>query len=131
MLKLYHSKPREVILDVLRSTTSHPTAEWIYNKAKKKLPRLSLGTVYRNLRLMVVRGEALELDLGASFSRYDGTTHKHSHFTCLGCGSVMDLDFSVPAGFYDSAASGTGFEITGHQLSFTGYCEDCRRKKKK
>ena len=123
MLRLYHSKPREVILRVLKGTTSHPTAEWVYNKSKKRLPKLSLATVYRNLRLMVERGEVLELDMGTSFSRYDGSIHKHSHFLCLECGSVLDMDFTIPEDLYKKAARGTDLAITGHQLSFSGFCE--------
>lgn len=128
MLRLNRSKPREIIKEILKETISHPTAEWVYIEAKKRLPKLSLGTVYRNLRLMVERGEAFELDLGASFSRYDGNAHEHSHFLCLGCNSVLDLDFMVPADFYKKAAKGTCLKITGHQISFSGFCEQCRIK---
>lgn len=127
MGKIYNSKPREVILEALKNTKSHPTAENIFLEAKKKLPRLSLGTVYRNLRLMVGRGEALELDLGTPFSRFDGATHDHCHFLCLNCGSVLDMDYSAPQDFYDKAASGTDLKITGHQLSFSGYCNKCQK----
>lgn len=119
-----------MILEVLKGTISHPTAEWVYSQAKKRLPRLSLGTVYRNLRLMVERGEALELDLGTSFSRYDGSIHEHSHFLCQMCGSVMDLDFVIPEDFYKRAAKGTNLEITGHQLSFSGFCDKCKKLNK-
>lgn len=127
MLRLYHSKPREVILQVLKGTASHPTAEWVYNETKKRLPKLSLATVYRNLRLMVERGEVLELDMGTSFSRYDGSLHEHSHFLCVACGSVLDMDFIIPKDLCEKAASGTGMAITGHQLSFSGFCEQCRK----
>lgn len=127
MGKIYNSRPREIILETLKSTRSHPTAENLFIEARKKLPRLSLGTVYRNLRLMVGRGEILELDLGTSFSRFDGDTHDHYHFLCLSCGSVLDVNFTAPQDFYDKAASGTDLKITAHQLSFSGYCEKCKR----
>lgn len=127
MLRINRSRPRELILEVLKGTTSHPTAEWVYMEAKKKHPKLSLGTVYRNLRLMVERGEVLELDLGTSFSRYDGSIHEHSHFLCQGCGSVLDLDFIIPEDFYKRAAKGRELTITGHKITFSGFCTKCRK----
>src|SRR5499425_1903888 len=76
--------PRRVILEVLRGTESHPTAEWVHRVVRRRLPRVSLGTVYRNLRLLVAEG--LVQELPGPHARFDGNTSEHHHFTCVGCG---------------------------------------------
>ena len=66
------TKQRELILKTLRSTDTHPTADWIYEQVKKEMPNISLGTVYRNLGILKESGEILELNYGSKYSRYDG-----------------------------------------------------------
>lgn len=122
-----YSQQREVILEVLRSTTSHPGVEWVYTQAKKRLPRLSLGTVYRNLRLLSERGEIQELDLGTGFARYDGNPKSHAHFLCQGCGRVLDIEEAtahINAGIVQSK----GIKVVSYRLTFYGQCRDCQIK---
>ncbi|NWF78149.1 MAG: transcriptional repressor, partial [Chloroflexi bacterium] len=73
------TKQREAILRVLRNTTCHPTADWIYEEGRKDIPNISLGTVYRNLKLLREAGKILEIDLGGNFSRFDGNQDNHYH----------------------------------------------------
>jgi len=113
-------------LDVLKGTTSHPTAEWVYEEARKRVPRLSLGTVYRNLRLLAERGDIQELELGMPFARFDGNPQNHYHFVCQGCGRVFDVDFPPDDALHRRVAEQTGFGIAFHSLSFYGLCRDCQ-----
>src|SRR5882672_7526392 len=76
--------PRRVVLDVVRATESHPTAEWVHQMVRRRLPRVSLGTVYRNLRLLVAEG--LVNELPGPHARFDGNISEHHHFTCVACG---------------------------------------------
>ena len=71
------TKQRKLILDVLRSTKSHPTADWIYEKVRQEIPNISLGTIYRNLNILRDMGEIMELDYGSKYSRFDGNAENH------------------------------------------------------
>ncbi len=81
--------PRRVVLEVVRGTDSHPTAERVHEMVRRRLPRVSLGTVYRNLRLLVAQG--LVNELPGPHARFDGNVSDHHHFTCLGCGRIADV----------------------------------------
>jgi len=121
------SKQKEAILRVLMSTTSHPTADWIYEQVRQEIANISLGTVYRNLRLLTEAGEILELDLAGTISRFDGNSRNHYHFRCEQCGRVFDLDEPVDMAMNDKIARETGFKVTYHRLEFRGLCGDCQR----
>jgi len=125
------SKQKELILKVLKSTKSHPTAEGIYQKVKRKMPRISLGTVYRNLKLLKQGGEIVELNLAGTLSRFDGCTSPHYHFRCERCQRVFDVDEPVDETIDSRVARKTGFQITHHRLEFRGLCQDCQRKETK
>jgi Fur family peroxide stress response transcriptional regulator len=119
------TKQKEAILEVLRGTTSHPTADWVYNEVRKEIPNISLGTVYRNLRLLCESGEISELDLCGTFSRFDARQDNHYHFRCEKCGLVLDVDLPVDAEIDRIAAKKTGFEVLFHRLEFRGVCKNC------
>ena len=121
------SQQREAVYSVIKSTTSHPDAYWVYEKAREIIPDISLGTVYRNLNLLVEQGEALRLDCGDGADHFDGDTRPHYHLACRGCGCVMDLEMD-PIDHIDQIA-GAGFdgEIQGHRVLFYGLCPDCRK----
>ena len=120
------TKQKEAILKVLRGTTSHPTADWIYNEVRKEIPNISLGTVYRNLRQLCEKGEILELDLCGTFSRFDGRKDNHYHFRCENCERVFDVDEPVDGKIDERVARITGFKISSHRLEFRGLCKDCQ-----
>jgi len=122
------SKQRETILKVLRSTTSHPAADWVYEQVRKKLPRISLGTVYRNLRLLTQEGIIAELDFVGAPSRFDANTQPHSHFRCEQCGRIFDVAEPVHKEIDKRIAQKMGFEVLNHQLEFSGLCKDCQAK---
>jgi len=120
------SKQKEAILRVLRNTTSHPTAGWIYNEVRKEIPDISLGTVYRNLKLLREKGEIIELEYGNTFRRFDGNRHIHYHFRCEKCGRVFDVDKPIDGEIDESVAQKTGFKVLYHMLEFRGLCKECQ-----
>ena len=119
------TKQKSAILRSLWGTNSHPTADWIYNEVRKEIPNVSLGTVYRNLRLLKNEGEILELEFAGHLSRYDGNTTPHYHFRCVKCGRVIDLDNSVNETLNTSTSKKTGLQILYHIIEFRGHCRDC------
>jgi len=124
---LRRTKQREAILKVLRGTTSHPTAERIYDEVRKEIPNISLGTVYRNLKLLRESREILEVDLSGTFSRFDGNPDNHYHFRCEKCGHVFDVDEPVNKELDERVARKTGFKISYHRLEFRGLCKECQK----
>jgi Fur family peroxide stress response transcriptional regulator len=119
------TKQKRVILDVLKNTKSHPTADWVYEKVKKKIPNVSLGTVYRNLNILKNQGEIIELCYGKGFSRFDGNASDHYHFTCERCGKIIDVELDVSSGFEEEVARQMGVKVDHHRLEFYGSCPEC------
>ena len=115
-----------MILSVLRSTDTHPNADWIYQEVKQVLPHISLGTVYRNLRILVESGEALELSFGSTSSRFDGNPKNHYHLVCSDCGNVYDLDLPVKLHLNAKVSEDSGHKVLDHRLEFYGTCKICR-----
>jgi Fur family peroxide stress response transcriptional regulator len=124
---LRKTKQREAILKALKGTTSHPAADWIYNEVRKEIPDISLGTVYRNLKLLRECGAILEIDLGSTFSRFDGNPSNHYHFRCERCGRVFDIGEPVDEKINERIAQKTGFMISHHWLEFRGLCKRCQK----
>lgn len=115
---------RRLILAVLRATERHPTAEWVHAEVRKHLPRIGLGTVYRNLRLLADQGLLTEIHAGPSV-RFDARLHRHHHFTCGSCARIYDLDEPVDARLDARIASRTGFQVSHHRIDFYGVCGEC------
>ncbi len=123
-----HTKQRQIVLNILRNADSHPTADWIYDEARKVIPNISKGTVYRNLKILSKSGEISELNLSGMVSRFEGNQENHYHFRCENCGRVFDLEEPVINELNNRVAEKTGFEVTHHQMEFRGLCRDCRNK---
>lgn len=124
------TRQKEAILRVLRSTNSHPTAEWIFSEVRKEIPHISLGTVYRNLRQLREKGEILELEVNGAPGRFDANTEEHYHFRCVRCGCVCDVDEPVSKGLGKRVARKTGFKISDYRLEFRGLCKECQKSEK-
>jgi Fur family ferric uptake transcriptional regulator/Fur family peroxide stress response transcriptional regulator len=92
MKKTRNTRQRGVILDILRGSHEHPTAEAIYRKARRVLPNISLGTVYRNLNFLRDQGAVREIrpNEGGS-SRFDAADTPHAHFHCIHCSALLDI----------------------------------------
>lgn len=125
MVGIKYSKQREAILAYLRSTTEHPTAETIYTSLKQENPKLSLGTVYRNLNLLAASGEIQKLCCGDGTDHFDATVTPHYHFVCRGCNSVMDLSMPQIESLSREKMDDFVGEIHSHQVFFYGFCKEC------
>jgi Fur family peroxide stress response transcriptional regulator len=121
------TRQRRAILDLLKGTRAHPTADEIYAAVRKDLPNISKGTVYRNLQVLIESGEAAVLDIRGSLSRYEIRRESHYHFRCQACGRVIDIDEPVDPGLDDKVSRKTGFVVSGHQIEFRGWCAICRQ----
>ncbi len=120
------SKQREAILRVLKRTSSHVTADWVYEQVRKEIPNISLGTVYRNLKSLKQEGKILELDLAGTVSRFEANAQNHYHFRCEQCGRIFDVDEPVNGEFDERVTRKTGFKVSNHRLEFRGLCKDCQ-----
>ncbi len=122
--------PRRVVLEVVWGTDSHPTAEWVHAKVRRRLPRVSLGTVYRNLRVLVAEG--LVRERPGPHARFDGNVSDHHHFTCTACGRIVDvagpLADSQARALSARVASLTGLRVTHQRIEFYGRCRSCRAR---
>lgn len=125
---LKHSKQRDAILTMLRSRYDHPTAEQLYTDLKTALPRLSLGTVYRNLSLLESMGEIIKISTAGESDRYDGNVGAHYHFACEGCGRVDDVPIPFDFEVDKLVSSSIGADIKRHSTIFFGTCKKCLKK---
>ena len=125
-----NTRQREVILRILRGTRSHPTADWIYEEARKEMPHISKGTVYRNLQVLQENGQVLELNLDGTLSRYEAKQENHYHFRCERCGRVIDIDEPIDRKLDRKIARKTGLKISCHRLEFHGLCHDCQHEQR-
>ena len=122
------SRQREKIYQVLTKTVAHPTAEWVHEQVRSQIPRISLGTVYRNLHILTAQGKIQELDFGQGLHRYDATVDQHYHFVCERCGVVRDLEVPPQQDLHDRVRDMVPGKITNHRLDFFGVCTDCLSK---
>jgi Fur family transcriptional regulator, peroxide stress response regulator len=121
------TRQRMAILEVLRGVRTHPSADWIYDEVRKKLPHISKGTVYRNLKVLEEEGAILELNVDGVVGRYEIRQNNHYHFICEKCGRIFDLNEPTETKLNMKYAKKTGFKITHHQLEFRGLCKGCQR----
>lgn len=123
------TKQRRVILEVLRHNNIHPTADVVYEMVRQKLPKISLGTVYRNLEILTALGEIQTLELSGTQKRFDGVAQKHYHIRCLHCGRVDDAPIAPLNSLEDDLYKSTVYTIMGHRLEFIGLCPECSQNK--
>jgi len=120
-----NSRQRDLVLRILRDSKNHPTAETIYQEARKTMPSISLGTVYRNLNHLRDEGRIRELSYGKGISHFDGEIREHHHMRCLSCGTVEDVLCVIPKSFTEEVQAETRFQIHSVCLEFVGICESC------
>ena len=120
------TKQRRVIVEELNKLKTHPTATVLYELVRKRLPRISLGTVYRNLEILSDAGIILKLETAGTQKRFDGTVENHYHVRCVQCGQVDDLSFSLLEDIDDALRGLSDYKILSHRLEFQGICPSCR-----
>ena len=124
-LRMTHQ--REIILRELRQNCTHPTADELYESIRKKLPRISLATVYRNLEILAEHGLIRKMEISGRQKRFDGEVHDHHHIVCTRCLRVDNLpalDLPLPQA---SPQAAKGYRITGCRIEFHGLCPACRQ----
>ncbi len=128
--KLRRNTPqRKVILEELCQMTSHPSAIELYAIVRRRLPRISLGTIYRNLEVLHEDGLILKMDFAGAEARFDGNAKQHYHVRCTECGRIDDIHPLDPDQIPAQPAELAGFLVAGHRLEYFGTCPDCRSRK--
>jgi Fe2+ or Zn2+ uptake regulation protein len=122
---LRNTQQRKIIYEDVVLSKSHPTAEDVYRRVKKKIPNISLGTVYRNLETLEKKGLIKKIDIDKSKKRYDGDLNDHFHIICLKCGKVEDIKFEKKCNFEDYINIETKYKIIGRQIEIYGICPVC------
>lgn len=127
---LKYSRQRESIKNYLLETTSHPTADMVYMHVKQEFPNISLGTVYRNLKLLTDLGEAIKITAPDGGDRFDGHVQPHNHFYCIDCGRILDLNMDMDAINHINELAAKDFDgiIESSTTLFYGKCNDCTQK---
>lgn len=125
------TRQRRIILEELGANRTHPTASEVYELVRRRLPRISLGTVYRNLELLSEQGLVRKLELGNSQRRFDAVTENHYHVRCVKCGRIEDAPIEPVMTLENAVRGATDYEIIGHRLEFMGLCPACRGNQKK
>jgi Fur family peroxide stress response transcriptional regulator len=116
------------MLELLRSTEAHPTANWLYGKLRIEFPNLSMGTVYRNIGILIQQGLISRIAFGSTFDHLDANMKPHYHFICEKCGSIMDLEVPPGENLDTRPYKSLGFEIQKHEIEFYGLCPKCAQK---
>ncbi|MBW1812693.1 MAG: transcriptional repressor [Deltaproteobacteria bacterium] len=117
---------RQIILEELAELKTNPTASEVFDMVRKRLPRIGLGTVYRNLELMAENDMIRKIEVGGTQNRYDAITKPHYHIRCSRCGKVDDIDVEINDDLVKGAAKSCLYQIQGHRIEFSGVCPDCQ-----
>ena len=127
-MKVKLNNNSQALLEFVRSTDRHPTAQEIYEAVRHVRPRIGLATVYRILRQLVQQGYIKEIGPDEQGSRYDGHISRHDHAVCTLCGALLDvpLEVAIPAEVLQAAARSTGIALTSHEVRLYGLCSSCQ-----
>ncbi len=121
------TRQRRVVLETVRGTRGHPTAEWIFDRVRQQLPNVSLGTVYRNLNVLKEEGIVMEIRSAGRSTRWDADLSPHGHFVCTACGDIRDVTGLRPHD-WQSLKDLVGCEVTTQRTEFYGLCPPCLRR---
>lgn len=124
------SNQRDVIYEVLKSTYSHPTADWVYEKAREQIPNISKGTVYRNLNQLVENEMAIKVPGIFEKDRFDANIERHSHLICVKCGAVIDFN-DARSKVNVKLGENRGVFVQDYSLVYYGLCPLCNNKANK
>lgn len=122
------TKQREVVLQVIRDSREHLTANEVFDNAKGLLPTISFATVYNSLRFLKDAGHIAEIQFGNGASRFDKMTSRHDHALCNKCGKLVDMELDLPAELVKLAAEYSQFKPESLELTLRGLCPDCNQK---
>ena len=119
----------EQVFKALQGDHTHPFAHEVYRRVRRRLPRISLATVYRNLHSLVEEGKIRTILLDEQAARYDPETSEHDHFVCEKCGRVVDLFLRRARRIDLTSLAKHGYVVTSHNLTVYGMCRICTRRR--
>lgn len=122
-----YSHQRERIFRAVVESCEHPTANMVYEQLKADMPRLSLGTVYRNLNQLADAGRLKKIPLADGSCRFDKTTESHSHIICEVCGCVADVHLPSLQALEQVIEDETDFTLRSYDVVLRGVCGKCRK----
>jgi Fur family ferric uptake transcriptional regulator len=117
---------RQVILEEMKKNPYHPTADEVYEMVRRKLPKISLGTIYRNLDVLTSQGVIQKIETEGSQKRFDGNPQPHYHVRCIQCGTLEDVQIQPLPSAEEVVENSRGYEIYGFKLEFIGICPECK-----
>ena len=120
------TRQRALVYETVAGTRTHPTAEWVYERVRRAMPRVSLGTVYRNLQILVAEGRLKTWTRGR-MTRFDADLTAHDHFVCENCGLLVDLERTEESFASERKLAARGHRVRDRVLEFVGLCRGCRR----
>ena len=121
-----YSYQRETIKKVVKGTNSHPTADWIYNQTKKIISKISLGTVYRNLKKLSKDG-GINIIYDGNIARYDWNIESHDHLKCTQCGDLVDVHLAHDE-FKSIVKTKFKFDVDDVEMTVIGTCSKHAKK---
>jgi len=121
------TRQRRVILEEIRSFDGHPTADEVYEAVRKRVPRISMSTIYRDLETLCDHGRIQVLEVGCSKKHFDANTKDHYHARCIRCGRVTNLPVQ-PFSYLEQAFRDLcDYKVVGHRLELLGLCPACQK----
>lgn len=117
---------KSLVLEAVCSLCNHPTSADVYEKVREKHPTISKATVYRNLDILMQKGEINRIDAPVGAARYDRNTIPHYHVRCRECGKVSDIIMQDVGDISCLVSDSYGYELTGYRIEFEGYCMECK-----
>ena len=120
------TRQRKVVLEVIRDSHAHLTANEVFSAARSKLATISFATVYNSLRFLKDAGHIAEIQFGNGASRFDAMTDRHDHAICTACGKLVDIEMEHPALLVEMAAKMSKFKPQSLEFTLRGLCPDCK-----
>ena len=120
------TKQRQAVLQVIRDSEEHLTANEVFDKARKIQPGISFATVYNSLRFLKEQGMIGEVRFGSDAARFDRTMDRHDHAICNECGKLIDLDLPIPEDILKKGERLSKFKAESIEIVLRGLCPECR-----
>ena len=121
------TKQRQAVLQVIRESEEHLTANEVFEDARRILPGISFATVYNSLRYLKNEGLIGEISFGSGCARYDRKLTRHDHALCNNCGKLVDLELSIPVALLEQASGLSKFQAESIELTLRGLCPECSK----
>ena len=125
--RVRRTRQRELVLEAVRKSNDHPTAAQVYQRVRRRQPKIAFATIYNALRWWVEQGELQEFTFGDSAARYDRNHERHDHAVCTRCGKLLDAAVKLPPALLLEVRKQTGMKITSHHVQFMGLCSTCAK----